>query len=143
MPTANNQIFGAAGDPQIAIRIHPPQIPRAQVALIMIESVVLGRLGIGVAGKYSGIVNTDFSNLIDIALLKPLWPVTQNFYSCMGQGQTNGSYFFKTFIGVARDQTRRLGQTIPLDNLNTCCGFKALEQFNGQRRRARKRRSKR
>jgi hypothetical protein len=50
----------------------------------MKQTVILGRLGIGVAGKYSGIINTDLSNLIDIALHKPLWPVPQNFNSRIG-----------------------------------------------------------
>ena len=34
--TANNEIFGAACDPQVAIRVHPPQIPRTQVTVVMI-----------------------------------------------------------------------------------------------------------
>ena len=92
--TANNEIFGAACDPQVAIGVHPPQIPRTQVTFIMIEVFVLGRLRVGVAQKHPRIINADFSNLIDIALLGSRGPVAQNFNGRIWQRKANRPDFF-------------------------------------------------
>ena len=47
MPTANDQVLGPAGYPEISVRIDPPQIPGPQMRAVIVEIDVLFFFGIG------------------------------------------------------------------------------------------------
>ena len=134
---ANDQVLGAARDPQVAIGVNAAQVASAQVDVIGKEIDVLVALGIGGARVDAGVIEADLAHLVDAAAFHPVRGMAQDAHLGMGEGHADGTDLLLAIDRVAADETGRLGQAVALDQRDAGGLLETLEKLHRQRGRAR------
>ena len=68
----DDQVFGAARNPEVFVAVDTAQIPCAQVRALIVEILVLIGFGIGIARIDAGVRDTDLADLVDLCLDQPV-----------------------------------------------------------------------
>mmetsp|Transcript_18179 Transcript_18179/g.28470 ORF Transcript_18179/g.28470 Transcript_18179/m.28470 type:complete len:267 (-) Transcript_18179:5005-5805(-) len=136
VPAPNDQVLGAARDPQIPIAVKAAQITGAQVFIVIIQVLVLFGFGICIAGPDARIAHANLTNLVHSRLNRAVRRALVNLDIRIGERDPDRADFLLSIDGIARHKTGGFGHAVTFDNLDTRRRLIAFEQLLRQWRRA-------
>ena len=132
MTTAINQILRPARDPEIPVRIKPPQIARAQILALIHLRRRFCSVFVNTLLRHAGACHANLADLINGTFCEAFGRIFEDDHIRMRKGDANRPNLFLTFNWVAGDKTSSLGQAISFDKADARCALKPAKQFQWQ-----------
>ena len=145
VPAPNDQILGAARDPNVAVLIQLSEIARAQPVRVGIKTDVFFGIDIGSARKHARAGHANLAHLARLAF-PDYGSVVLAFENSNLRVRHRNSHRADFAFPVQRidgNQASRFGQTVSFEDFDACSLFEPVEQFDRQRSRTAKRRVQR